>query len=372
MPIRRTFRWVPVAVAIVSLSVGSTATAGLVHRSVTSHDASSPTVASNPTLSSTPTPVAAPLSRADHSLAFDVKHGVAVLFGGNAHSISDANHSWLGDTWTWNGSTWENIAAVGPSPRGGSAFAYDPLDDSSVLFGGVTTFGAFPQSIDRVLSDTWRWTGSSWAQLAPAHSPPARARASMVFDQLHNGLLLFGGAGAQGHLSDLWLWSNSDWTQLPTTGSPPPFGAQLVPTSNGILALGNCTLGPRPTAVHTLVGSAWSTNTIVASEGGPVASCGVSVGTDKYGRAVTVGGTPGLGDGPAVGQLPGRTPRLTIVTISGWLDLTVPAGFAPREYGAATYDSVRQVLITFGGDAGAGGLLNDTWTWNGSTWSRMP
>ena len=38
------------------------------------------------------------------------------------------------------------------------------------------------------------------------------------------------------------------------------------------------------------------------------------------------------------------------------------------------YDPVRQRVVLYGGSSigGAGGLLNDTWEWNGQGWARIP
>jgi hypothetical protein len=40
----------------------------------------------------------------------------------------------------------------------------------------------------------------------------------------------------------------------------------------------------------------------------------------------------------------------------------------PRNSAALAYDAVRKQLVLFGGDAGLGQALGDTWVWNGSSW----
>src|SRR5579864_222854 len=76
----------------------------------------------------------------------------------------------------------------GPSPsaRTGAAMAWDEATHSVILFGGRTVSGA--------VNDTWSWDGSSWRQLSPATSPPARSGALMAPDG-HGGLVLYGGIG---------------------------------------------------------------------------------------------------------------------------------------------------------------------------------
>ena len=58
--------------------------------------------------------------------------------------------------------------SASPSARFVAAAASDPAARDVVLFGG--------QAGNRVLGDTWTWSGSTWTRRHPAVSPPARAR----------------------------------------------------------------------------------------------------------------------------------------------------------------------------------------------------
>ena len=64
--------------------------------------------------------------------------------------------------------------------------AYDAATGTIVLFSGDGTLG--------VLGDTWTWDGSTWTKQAPAASPPARSGASMAYDAATGTVVLFGGA----------------------------------------------------------------------------------------------------------------------------------------------------------------------------------
>jgi hypothetical protein len=46
-------------------------------------------------------------------MTYDTKLGVVVLYGGPINNPQEA----LGDTWTWNGTTWTEVANNGPVPR---------------------------------------------------------------------------------------------------------------------------------------------------------------------------------------------------------------------------------------------------------------
>ena len=53
--------------------------------------------------------------------------------------------------------------------------AYDPAIGQLVLFGGTGANGT-------VLNDTWTYNGTTWTQLSPLTSPPARSDSSMAYD----------------------------------------------------------------------------------------------------------------------------------------------------------------------------------------------
>ena len=64
-------------------------------------------------------------------MAYDAATGTVVLFGGDGSSGD------LGDTWTWNGTTWtEQTPATSPPARESATMAYDAATGTVVLFGG--------------------------------------------------------------------------------------------------------------------------------------------------------------------------------------------------------------------------------------------
>jgi acetyl esterase/lipase len=154
--------------------------------------------------------VGAPPGRTDAAMAFDPASGTVVMFGGASAGTP------LGDTWTWNGSTWSQQPAVGPSPRAGAAMAFDASSGHVVLFGGH-------DSTTKALGDTWSWDGTAkaWTQLNVTSSPPARTGTSMVsFGS--GGALLSGGADASGApLGDTWLFQGGVWTNKTPSGANP-------------------------------------------------------------------------------------------------------------------------------------------------------
>src|SRR5437660_911502 len=97
--------------------------------------------------------------------------------------------------------------------------AYDALHRKVVLFSGTTSSGA----VANTPNDTWLWDGlqANWSQVNPAHKPPGRVTAGMVYDAARQEILLFGGGVGNATLTDTWVWDGTDWTQKFPANSPP-------------------------------------------------------------------------------------------------------------------------------------------------------
>lgn len=86
-------------------------------------------------------------------MAYDTARGVTVLFGGNG----------TGETWIWDGRTWQERRVTGPGVRDVHAMAYDAKRQRVVLFGGAGPGG--PGLFDS-FADTWEWDGARWARVS--------------------------------------------------------------------------------------------------------------------------------------------------------------------------------------------------------------
>lgn len=146
-----------------------------------------------------------PPGRDSHRATFDRHRGRMVVFGGWNGSQC------FSDTWEWNGSAWfQGISTAHPSPRWGVGLAYDEVRAQTVLFGG----GNISPSI--VYNDTWTWDGTTWTQVAPVSSPSPREAATMTFDAALSRVILHAGTTAAGssYLDDAWTWDGQTWSQL--------------------------------------------------------------------------------------------------------------------------------------------------------------
>jgi hypothetical protein len=141
-------------------------------------------------------PAASPPALTEASMAYDAATGTVVLFGGY-------NGQRLGQTWTWDGTTWtQQHPAARPPARFLASMAYDDVTGTVVLFGGEGLHG----TQDFALGDTWTWDGTTWTKRHPAASPSARGGASMAYDAATGTGVLFGGADARSIFRDTWTW----------------------------------------------------------------------------------------------------------------------------------------------------------------------
>ncbi len=133
-------------------------------------------------------------------MSYVLSRNRTVLFGGIIGPVGSFVPG--GDTWEWDGVSWQQISPAGalPTPRAEHALVYDTARSLVVLFGGLDT------NLAR-LSDTWEWDGTGWIQ-NPNSGPPARHEHAMVYDTVCNRIVMFGGSDANNggapYYGDTW------------------------------------------------------------------------------------------------------------------------------------------------------------------------
>jgi hypothetical protein len=165
-------------------------------------------------------------------VAYDSRIGKLIAFGGIGPSGPP-----LGDTWSFDGSTWQRISISGPPAREGAVMAYFPPRKELVLFGGN------PDTTPQDYGDTWTWTASEgWQPLTPPTSPSARFGSAMAYDRKTRTLLLFGGEDVNGVENDTWQFNGATWTQLTSSAVTPPSRVQEAmtydPSLGGVVTWG--------------------------------------------------------------------------------------------------------------------------------------
>jgi len=169
-----------------------------------------------------------PAKRKHAAIAYDPASSSVILFGGQGQS------GVLGDTWRWSGGVWTQVTGLtaSPSPRAGAQMAYD--GQNLILFGGYTLSG----STKVPNGQTWLWNGTSWENVTPSNSvdsPPAAYYGQMSFDG--QTAILYGGITGtvtqnytassdqsvksvthQAGSTELWQWNSLDRKWSSTKG----------------------------------------------------------------------------------------------------------------------------------------------------------
>ncbi len=154
--------------------------------------------------------VSGPGPREGHGMTFDPVRGVVVLFGGSTGDVM------RGDTWTWDGRAWTNAGTSGPEPRFPALLAHDGASGTVLLFGGHAVDGRGFTTFD----DTWTWDGSGWQEREGA-GPSGRDGARSAFDAERGQTVVFGGfqmEPAPRNMDDTWIWNGTAWTPSSARG----------------------------------------------------------------------------------------------------------------------------------------------------------
>lgn len=289
-----------------------------------------------------------PPARFSHAMCFDTHRGVTVMFGGEVGAGQE-----FGDTWTYDGNSWQSHEVSGPSPRSAACMAFDQMRGETVLFGGSAQ-----TDTGRVhSSETWLWDGTEWA-LASDEGPDARNLYAMEYDPNRGRVVLIGGVRYDSdcdcwvHLQDTWEWDGSSWSQsvaLPTpwSGQASFFDHDLgeIIVFGGSSSQGGGMLGD----TYSFNGSAW---TLAAQDGPPARINAGSAFTSTGGFGVLMGGRDCSSCGPLNDMWVWRD--------AGWIEWS-NEGIPPGREGPMVYDSNRDAFVVFGGLVNNTGVLDDHW-----------
>ena len=293
-------------------------------------------------------------------MAYDPATRTMLLFGGQS-----GTYPYLGDTWGWNGTTWTQLSpSTNPSARNYAPMAYDAATRTVLLSGGWARIsgneygGAYGP-----LSDTWGWNGTTWTKLSPRGNPGSSDLDSMAYDPATRTVLLFNGCctpsfGPPGH-GQTWSWNGTTWTRLSPPNSPP--------LSDGL----SMAYDPATATVLLLLGygyssdQTWSWNGItwtrLSPPTSPPVSRGWSMAYDPATATVLLFGG-GRSNRTSTGAM---SPRLDLGETWSWNGTTwtkLSPGSSPsaRDGASMAYDPGTKAMLLFGG--GYNEEFNETWT----------
>jgi hypothetical protein len=284
-------------------------------------------------------------------MAYDPAIGKLVLFGG---AVSSPN-PFLDETWTYDGESWtRQYPATSPPARWApAAMAYDPGIRKLVLYGGERRGGS--------LNDTWTYDGATWTQQHPATSP-ALGMASMAYDPDIGKLVLFGFPQPFTSSSqfETWTYNGTTWTRESPAGPiPARYGGTTIPIVYDAALRKIVLYASANGETWTYDGTAWTKQPTA-----PISNltCCMAMAYDPaIGQTVLFGGMS-LDPNSRSGQGP---PLNDTWTYNGtnWTKQSPSAAPPPRYKAAMAFDPTLSSLVLFGGESEGGGLA-DTWTYS--------
>lgn len=356
------------------------------------------------------TPTAAP-GRAGASMAFDGVSGRELRFGGfvvKDDAVSEAqtekygwqpSYDFTNEMWAWDDRSWTRLPPppLSPSARTDASMAWDPVRKQVVLFGGVgrkelvdycTVVCYGPELVLRqdlrVVNDTWTWDGTIWTPHVTPIAPDARYGASMAFDTTRGQMLLFGGAGTLdlgADHNDTWAWDGTAWTKLNTPTAPPVryiAGMAYHAAAQRMVLVGGLDNRGNRSDVWVLNGTTWVRDEAAGARLGE--RFGPSMTYDPVRqRVVLFGGKYSPGPKiPSEGTWTWDGSRWDLLPFAPTPTFQDGSqGPATRRIANMVYDENRHQVVLTGGyydDYSTGyGMVNDTWSWDGTTWTeRVP
>ncbi|MEM7205429.1 MAG: hypothetical protein AAF628_34555 [Planctomycetota bacterium] len=343
-------------------------------------------------------PALRPEPRQHHAMAYDAARERVVLFGGKSRVPGFAS-STTATTWEWDGSDWEFRAATGPPPSESSALAYDEARQCVVLVGdqgawewdgsewrmipwpatrtrrhpaaafhpdnGVVVFAGFEHRSYYLASPsnpwTWAWDGTDWTLVDPA--VPGEVGAAAAFDRRRGRGVLFGSGAGREHT---WEWDGVRWVRIDPPLRPPGRSGHALAYHGGsrraVLFGGTAPGGGSLGDTWEWDGRDWVERTLTGAPGPRTA---VAMAYDETRDRVVLFGGAGDVLGPALDE--------TWEWDGSQWSQRAPAARPPARFGhAMAYDAFRHRVVLFGGDRSttAGDELDDTWEWDGTTWTE--
>ena len=290
-----------------------------------------------------------PAPSAGHELVYHDSLGVLLVNAGLGASGDSLRRNERSALWSWNGERWTMIDSTGPSLRNLSGVAYDSRRDVLVVYGGTFSHG---RGAYTTYDETWEWDRRRGWIRHEVSGPGPRDHTQAAYDARIGEVLLFGGsAGLNNFPKETWSWNGHRWARLDSIGPPPRGHHSMVfdPVSRRVVTFGG--LNGEPGA------AIWARDTTWSIIGHTAPRTWARIAFDSRAQRMYVFG----------GRAQTFNADLLIWQDGTWRQ--APAGPEPRGLSGLAFDKRRGVLVLFGGFT-QGGLLNDTWEFDGTSWQR--
>jgi hypothetical protein len=312
-----------------------------------------------------------PGARYSYGLAYDRRRGVTVMYGGN---------NGADELWEWDGISWDLVTPEDPEEDGNPvalsnhAMAYDSLRAKVVLFGGYG--GGYK-------ADTWEWDGTSWelVDIADPESdgnPSARSSMSMAYDANRDVMVMFGGKNSAGtKLGDTWEYDGDSWdaiipTDVEGDGNPAirhHYAMSYDSFNEEVVMHGGYETGDGYDEIWWWDGTRWDLRnpSDPQGDGSPDGRKSHAMAYDEAREELILLGGTGTYDNYTTWAF----------SANSWEnrgpaeEATEPVSPAQLKWHAGAYDPQRQRTVLFGGTQDLTDEQDDTWEFDGTTWSLI-
>jgi hypothetical protein len=350
----------------------------------------------------------APPARHNAGMSYDRVNDRIVLFGGTIID-ADGTPKPIYDTWEFDGANWAQVGTAGSPTVAKPVLAYDVQRKETIMMGlEPTTLAALMYRYDS--------TAKTWAKITPTTMPPCVNEGSLVFQPSNQTLLWIGGICSTGtnQLEEPYEWNGTDWTKITQTNASLRSYAQAVAYDTerkNVVIFGGSALGTTGTSsdVITYAGGTWRfpvavvrpyPRSLAGFQTDPVSGniwlygglFETSAGflDDFWGYRnqqwfpITITSTdrPGSNCSTPLAVFDTDRSRLVLTCMGGTVFEWDPTAFTwktptlskfpdQRRFSNMVYDRKLKKTVLFGGYNNNGNYVNETWTWDGTSWTQV-
>ncbi len=346
----------------------------------------------------------APPARSVPAAAYDKVHDRIVLFGGNTISTDGKNTvNPIHDTWEFDGTNWTQRGGEGPK-LSKPTMVFDDATNQVLLLG----LDESSTSKTDTLMYVYDGTAGTWTQLKPEGLPTCVNESHVAFDGETNSVILVGGVCTTSDTSDTtFSWDGTKWTKVEIKNVPDrAFGGaiaydaarQTLLQFGGTIAFGSVrtstlgftagdwstiidTVSPLPRSLPVIFSFPGS-STLYLYGGHDESTVYDQLWSYDHGAWIPLntGNNFPTGCTHATGAFDSDRQRFVLVCYAGnvWeFDGTTwknNKDMKPlpdsRRFSSLVYDATLKKTVLFGGYNELD-FINDTWLWNGSTWTQV-
>lgn len=125
----------------------------------------------------------------------------------------------LADALSTSNRRWVDVRRSAPGALRGPRAVFHTRLGQVVMYGGDRNVGSLPVEPSAAM---WAYDGSTWISLCDPCAPTPLFAPGLAYDSKRHQILLYGGLGVTAAADRLWAWDAAQgWREIPTTGPTP-------------------------------------------------------------------------------------------------------------------------------------------------------